>query len=235
VSAGRIVLDEDPSFPCCTWSAAAPSVRSALCLDAHRHEERDCGRAKNRTLAKVTSALLNVTRETDIVGWYLEDQLIGVIARKLGKQAEDGTERMLEKVKAAFIEALPAERFQSPYHSTSWKSGRKPDRPFRQYYAVSGSVTQRRIAQIGAPVKRSMDVIECSCSVLLSRFCRGVSCLNWPRVPCSSGKNAWASTAKSLRCSNSVRCLRLRCPIHEEYVSQFIAGQVDGANQGSEK
>src|SRR6266850_6056128 len=35
---------------------------------------------KTRTLEKITGTLCEVTRETDIIGWYLEDNLIGVIA-----------------------------------------------------------------------------------------------------------------------------------------------------------
>src|SRR5258708_38484527 len=32
---------------------------------------------KNGTIAKIASALTNATRETDILGWYLENNLIG--------------------------------------------------------------------------------------------------------------------------------------------------------------
>src|SRR5262245_59262154 len=37
------------------------------------------GRSARSTLGKITGALCSAVRETDIVGWYLEDQLIGVI------------------------------------------------------------------------------------------------------------------------------------------------------------
>src|SRR5712671_7415097 len=111
-SAGRIVLHED-------------AFVSMLYLERRRAERAhnrfvlmlvDMKRAigdgqKNRTLAKVTNALLSVTRETDIVGWYLEDHLIGVIGTEVGNAKPITVQsRMLEKVRASLIAALPAEK-----------------------------------------------------------------------------------------------------------------------------
>jgi hypothetical protein len=39
---------------------------------------------KNRTLGKIGVALTNSTRETDILGWYLENNLVGIIGTELG-------------------------------------------------------------------------------------------------------------------------------------------------------
>src|SRR5215467_768654 len=100
VSGGRIVLHED-------------AFMSMLYLERRRAERAqkrfvmmlvDVKRAigdgqKNRILAKVTNALLSVTRETDIVGWYLEDHLIGVIGTEVGNANPKTVQgRMLEKV-----------------------------------------------------------------------------------------------------------------------------------------
>ena len=87
---------------------------------------------KNRTLSKITNALLGVTRETDIVGWYLEDHLIGVIGTEVGKAKPKTVHtRMLEKVRAVFVEALPQEKVSQialSFHS-SRRSGKRVDRP----------------------------------------------------------------------------------------------------------
>src|ERR1700675_4285041 len=36
------------------------------------------------TLGNITRTLLDITRETDIIGWYLEDNLIGVLGTEIG-------------------------------------------------------------------------------------------------------------------------------------------------------
>src|SRR5271166_6206166 len=40
---------------------------------------------KIRTVEKITRALCSVTRETDIIGWYVYDHILGVIATEIGK------------------------------------------------------------------------------------------------------------------------------------------------------
>ena len=39
---------------------------------------------KTLTVQKITQTICEVTRETDLIGWYLKDQIIGVIATEIG-------------------------------------------------------------------------------------------------------------------------------------------------------
>src|SRR5215831_11734382 len=79
-TSGRIVLHED-AFVSMLYlerrRAERAHNRFVLTLVDVRTAIAD--NHKSRTLSKVTNALLSVTRETDIVGWYLEGHLIGVI------------------------------------------------------------------------------------------------------------------------------------------------------------
>jgi len=85
VSAGRIVLHED-AFVSMLYLERRRAERAlkpfVLMLVDVKNAIKDG--QKTLTLGKVTKALLSVTRETDIVGWYLEDQLIGVIGTEVG-------------------------------------------------------------------------------------------------------------------------------------------------------
>src|SRR5580765_8182193 len=112
VCGGRIVLHED-AFVSMLYlerrRAERAQKRFVLMLVDLKNTTADA--QKNHTLTKVTGALLSVTRETDIVGWYLEDHLIGVICTEVGNAKPKTVRgRMLEKVKTAFVEALPAEK-----------------------------------------------------------------------------------------------------------------------------
>src|ERR1700694_5933177 len=66
---------------------------------------------KNRTLGKIGVALTNSTRETDILGWYLENNLNGIIGTELGDSAPKVIhERLLEKLRAAFQHTVGKEK-----------------------------------------------------------------------------------------------------------------------------
>jgi len=76
-SAGRIVLHED-AFVSMLYleRRRAERAHNRFVLMLVDVKDAITDGQKNRTLSKVTNALLSVTRETDIVGWYLEDHLI---------------------------------------------------------------------------------------------------------------------------------------------------------------
>src|SRR4029077_13406526 len=86
VSDGRIVLHED-AFVAMLYlerrRAGRAQKRFLLMLIDIKGAIADG--QKNGTLGNVDGELLSETRETDIVGWYLEDHLMGVIYTKVGK------------------------------------------------------------------------------------------------------------------------------------------------------
>jgi lipopolysaccharide/colanic/teichoic acid biosynthesis glycosyltransferase len=244
VSAGRIVLHED-------------AFVSMLYLERRRAERAqkrfvlmllDVKRAigdghKNRTLAKVTNAILSVTRETDIVGWYLEDHLIGVIGTEVGKAKPKTVKgRMLEKVSAAFVEALPAESVSQitvSFHffpEESEEDGTDHSANITLYPDLSRKEESRKLA-LG--VKRAMDVAGSAAALLLLAPVFGAVALaikltsKGPVLFKQERLGQYGTKFTVLK----FRSMRSDCDarIHEEYVSQFIAGQVNGASNGGEK
>jgi hypothetical protein len=58
-------------------------------------------------MAAFGAALSETTRETDIVGWYLEDNLVGVIGTDLGAASDQVVrEKFMEKIQKVFEETL---------------------------------------------------------------------------------------------------------------------------------
>ncbi len=221
-SAGRIVLHED-------------AFVSMLYLERRR--------AENRTLSKATNALLSVTRETDIVGWYLEDHLIGVIGTEVGKAKPKTVQNiMLEKIRGAFVEALPQEKVSQisvsfHFFPEEWEGeGTDHAANITLYPDLSRKQETRKFA-LG--VKRSMDIIGSAAALLLLSPVFGAVALAIKmssRGPVLFKQERLGQYGKKFTVFK-FRSMRTDCDakIHEEYVSQFIAGQVHGAASDGEK
>jgi lipopolysaccharide/colanic/teichoic acid biosynthesis glycosyltransferase len=243
-SAGRIVLHED-AFVSMLYlerrRAERAQKRFVLMLVDTKSAISDG--QKNRTLAKLTGALLSVTRETDIVGWYLEDHLIGVICTEVGN-AKPKTVRgkMLEKVKTALVEALPAEKVSKMTVSFHFfpeegeESGTDHSANNILYPDLSRTEESRKFA-LG--IKRSMDIIGSAAAlVLLSPIFGAVSLAIklTSKGPVLFKQQRLAQYGKKFTLLK-FRSMRTDCDarIHEEYVIQFIGGQLQGSSQGGEK
>jgi lipopolysaccharide/colanic/teichoic acid biosynthesis glycosyltransferase len=241
VAAGRIILDED-------------AFVSMLYLERRRAERAhkpfvlilvDVKRAiadgqKNHTLSKVINALLSVTRETDIVGWYLEDNLIGVIGTEVGKAKPKIVQsRILEKVGSAFAEALPQEKVSQitvsfHFFPEEWKDGGTAN--IALYRDLSQKEESRSFA-LG--VKRSMDIVGSAAALLLLAPVFGAVALAIKissKGPVLFRQERLGQYGKKFTFLK-FRSMRTDCDakIHEDYVSQFIAGQVKGGVQDCEK
>jgi lipopolysaccharide/colanic/teichoic acid biosynthesis glycosyltransferase len=198
---------------------------------------------KNRILADVTDALLDVTRETDIVGWYLEDQLVGVICTEVGNAKPKTVQvRMLEKVKGRFAEVLPADMASKIsisfyfFPQEAEQSGTDHSSNIALYPDLLRKEESRKLA---LTIKRFMDVIGSAAALVLLAPVLAVVSLVIKLTSKGSvlfkqerlgqyGKKFMLLKFRSMRMDCDAR-------IHEEYVSQFIAGQVAAANQGNEK
>jgi lipopolysaccharide/colanic/teichoic acid biosynthesis glycosyltransferase len=244
VSAGRIVLHED-AFVSMLYlerrRAERAQKRFVLMLVDVKRVMGDG--QKNRMLAKVTNSLLSVTRETDIVGWYLEDHLIGVIGTEIGKAKTKTVQgKMLEKVRAAFIAALPAEKVSQITVSFHFfpeeleEGGTDHSANITLYPDLSRKEESRKFA-LG--IKRVMDVAGSAAALALLSPAFGAIALairmtsKGPVLFRQERLGQFGKTFTVLK----FRSMRTDCDerIHQEYVSQFIAGQVDGGTNGSEK
>jgi lipopolysaccharide/colanic/teichoic acid biosynthesis glycosyltransferase len=244
IFADRIVLNED-AFVSMLYLERRRAERAQKCFVLMLVDLKNtvAESQKTPTVTKVTGALLSVTRETDIVGWYLEDHLIGVICTEVGK-AEPRTvrDRMLEKVKKAFVEALPPEKVSKMTVSFHFfpeegeESGTDHSANITLYPDLSRQEESRKFA-LG--IKRSMDIIGSAAAlVLLSPLFGAVSVAIklTSKGPVLFKQERLAQYGKKFTLLK-FRSMRTDCDarIHEKFVTQFIAGQVDGSDQGSAK
>src|SRR5271163_491639 len=83
---GRIVLTEE-AFVSMVYLERRRAERAQkryalLLLDVKDALE---GTQKLRTIEKLTQTLCEITRETDIVGWHLQDEVLGIICTEIGR------------------------------------------------------------------------------------------------------------------------------------------------------
>jgi lipopolysaccharide/colanic/teichoic acid biosynthesis glycosyltransferase len=244
VSAGRIVLHED-AFVSMLYLERRRAERAlkpfVLMLVDVKNAIKDG--QKTLILGKVTNALLSVTRETDIVGWYLEGQLIGVIGTEVGNAKPKTVQsRMLEKVRTALVEALPAEKVSKISVSFHFFPEEQEDGStdhsanITLYPDLSRQEESRKFA---LAIKRSMDFVGSAAAlVLLAPVFAAVSLA----IKFTSKGPVLFKQERLGQYGRKFTVLKFRsmlsdcdARIHEEYVSQFIAGQVNGASQGSEQ
>jgi lipopolysaccharide/colanic/teichoic acid biosynthesis glycosyltransferase len=198
---------------------------------------------KSRTLSKITNALLGVTRETDIVGWYLEDHLIGVIGTEVGNAKPKAVQAgMLEKVRTALVEGLPQEKVSQIVLSFHFfpeeGEGNGTDRSanITLYPDLSRKEESRRFA-LG--VKRSMDIVGSAAALLLMSpvlAAVAVAIKFTSKGPVLFRQERLGQYGRKFTVLK-FRSMRTDCDpkIHQQYVEQFIAGKVEGEAQGGKK
>ena len=108
---------------------------------------------KNRTLGKIGVALTNSTRETDILGWYLENNLVGIIGTELGETSPAVIhERLLEKLRASFQHNGGQGKELEDFGFVSFFPGRTREKriePRSKRGFVSGHLSKRRFQEVG--------------------------------------------------------------------------------------
>lgn len=197
---------------------------------------------KNRTLAKISVALTNCMRETDILGWYLEDNLIGVIGTELGSASPKVVQqRLLEKARAAFGESLGKEKGSTisvsfHFFPDEYNDGKADHSANIALYPDLSRNEESKKFQLG--VKRAMDVAGSAAALLLFSpvyAAVAVAIKLTSKGPVVFKQERLGQYGKSFTVLK-FRTMRTDCDsrIHQEYVNQFISGQVNGeATDGS--
>jgi lipopolysaccharide/colanic/teichoic acid biosynthesis glycosyltransferase len=197
---------------------------------------------RNRTLSKITNALVRVTRETDILGWYLEDHLIGLIGTEIGEaKSKTVQSRMLEKVQSSLSQTLAPEKISQIAVSFHFfpedpnDGGSDHSANITLYPDLSRKEESRKF-ELG--VKRVMDVLGSAAAlaflspvfgmiaVLIKLTSKGPVLFRQERLG-QFGKKFTVLKFRSMRtnCDST---------IHQEYVSQFISGQVANSSNSDE-
>jgi lipopolysaccharide/colanic/teichoic acid biosynthesis glycosyltransferase len=196
-----------------------------------------------QTLARVSKALVRCTRETDVIGWYLEDSLMGVIGTEIGDAtAKVVQDRLLEKMRATFQEAIGLNKHTQitvsfhffPDECNDGDTDHSAD--IALYPDVSRKTDSHRFA-LG--IKRIMDVIgSAGALVLLSPLYAAIALAikltsNGPVLFRQPRLGQYGKSFTFLK----FRSMRTDCDsrIHEEYVSQFISGHASGNANGNSR
>jgi lipopolysaccharide/colanic/teichoic acid biosynthesis glycosyltransferase len=199
---------------------------------------------KSRTLGKIGIALTNSTRETDILGWYLEDNLIGVIGTELGETAPKIIhERLLEKLRAAFQHSVGKEKSSKisvSFHFFPEEYGKSDSNSVANVALYPDISRKEDSKKLAFGIKRAMDLFGSAAALLF--FSPALAAIALAIKLSSKGPvlfrqerlGQYGQTFTFLK----FRSMYTNCDakIHQDYVNQFIAGQVgesggDGAKQ----
>jgi lipopolysaccharide/colanic/teichoic acid biosynthesis glycosyltransferase len=196
---------------------------------------------RNRTLGNIGTALTNSTRETDILGWYLENNLIGVIGTELGETSPKVIhERLLEKLRAAFQNTVGKEKSSKisvSFHFFPEDHG-KSDSNASANVALYPDISRKEDSKkLAFGIKRAMDLfgsavamvcfspILAAIAIAIKLTSKGPILFRQERL------GQYGQTFTFLK----FRSMYTNCDakIHQEYVNQFISGQVSEAADGS--
>jgi len=193
---------------------------------------------KTLTVQKITQTICEVTRETDLIGWYLKDQIIGVIATEIGNTCSMEIRKIIsEKFRVAFLTALgqkKASQISISFHffPEEREDGELNHHPNNALYPDLFRTKATRKLALG--FKRAIDVAGSALALILLAPFLGLIALavkltsEGPVLYRQARLGHYGKKFKLLK----FRSMRKDCDsrIHQEYVSKFIAGQVAGHN-----
>ncbi len=194
---------------------------------------------KDRELSALVAALSEATRETDIIGWYLENSLFGVIGTELGNASNQVVqERFLSKIRKAFEATLGREKSAGISLSFHFfpEEYREEGGDHSANFTLYPELQKKQNTQRGAlALKRIIDIlgsatallvfapILAAIAVIIKFTSKGPVLFKQERLG-QYGKPFTVLKFRSMRTDCDTR-------IHQEYVSQFIAGKVGGKSE----
>jgi lipopolysaccharide/colanic/teichoic acid biosynthesis glycosyltransferase len=239
----RIVLNED-AFVSMLYLERRRAERAQKRYVLMLIDVKDALSAKLKlsTSEKITQTLCEITRETDIIGWYLQDNLIGVIGTDIGRaSSQEVRDTISAKFRRAFSEILgpeDASRIFVSFHffpeeRENGDSGNSTN--ITLYPDLSRTTASRKVA-LG--FKRAMDIVGSAFALISLSPLLGLIALaikTTSKGPVLFRQERLGQYGKRFMVLK-FRSMRTDCDsqIHREYVSRFIAGQVSNGNGNGE-
>jgi exopolysaccharide biosynthesis polyprenyl glycosylphosphotransferase len=198
------------------------------------------GHQKERNVSALASAISAATRETDIIGWHVQNSIIGVIGTELGKATDQVVQAtFLAKIRKVFEQTLGQSRSGSvslSFHFFPEQNGgedRDHSANFTLYPELQKKGSLRRSA---LAIKRCIDVLGSGALLLLFSpvfALIAIAIKLSSKGPVLFKQERLGQYGKSFTVLK-FRSMRTDCDssIHRQYVSQFIAGKVDGKSEG---
>lgn len=197
-----------------------------------------------RILREAVDVVVASKRETDLVGWYKQGAILGVIFTEVSSVGDvPVTDTLRTKIESAFVKHMGGERaariaislhlFPENWdkNSTGWVADSK------LYPDLNRKVSRKRLPLV---IKRAIDVVGSGALLLvLSPFLLAIMAL----IKLTSKGAVIFEQERLGQFGARFKCLKFRTmhsnndpKIHREYVQQFIAGK-DGLDksQGSDK
>src|SRR5579859_1281016 len=198
---------------------------------------------KERTVQALTKSLSESTRETDIIGWYSQHNLIGVIGTELGDAPNKIVqEKFLGRLRNVFEETLGWQRSSAisvSFHFFPEESGNGSEDHSANIKLYPEFQNRERARNFPLAIKRCIDVagsaaalfffspVFAAVALAVKLSSKGPVLFKQERL----GQHGKTFTVLKFR-SMSTDC---DAKIHQQYVEQFISGQVDGKSGNGEK
>jgi lipopolysaccharide/colanic/teichoic acid biosynthesis glycosyltransferase len=194
------------------------------------------GPHRERTLQSLLNALCEGTRETDIIGWYLDESLMGVLGTELGGASTQSIQdKFLSKLRTAFEKTLGLEKATGITVSFHFfpEEYEKDDTDHSANIALYPELQKRENGRrTSLAVKRCIDIVGSAAALLVFSPLFALISLgiklgsNGPVLFKQERLGQYGKPFTVLK----FRSMRTDCDvkIHQQYVEQFIAGQVDG-------
>jgi lipopolysaccharide/colanic/teichoic acid biosynthesis glycosyltransferase len=200
--------------------------------------------AAEQILTQAVDVVVATKRETDLVGWYRQGAILGIIFTEVSLEGEQPiTETLRAKIDTAFIKHLGRDRAARIAISThifpeNWdknSSGRVADSAL--YPDLNRKTSRKRLPLV---IKRVIDVVGSGALLLvLSPFLLVIMAL----IKLTSKGPVIFEQVRLGQFGARFKCLKFRTmytnndpKVHQEYVQQFIAGKggLDNSN-GADK
>jgi lipopolysaccharide/colanic/teichoic acid biosynthesis glycosyltransferase len=192
--------------------------------------------AKHCTSEEITRALCEIMRETDVIGWYVQDSLIGIIGVEIGQaSAQEVRKTLSEKLRRALLPIMGPE-VTSPifvsfhFFPEDCENGSSAD---SSSLALYPDLRRKGISQkLASGVKRTMDILGSTLALIVLSPLFGLIALTIKMT--STGPVLFRQERLGHYGEKftllKFRSMRTDCDsrIHQEYVRQFIAGRALG-------
>jgi exopolysaccharide biosynthesis polyprenyl glycosylphosphotransferase len=191
---------------------------------------------KDRMVQTLTKAISEATRETDIIGWYLENNLMGVIGTELGKATNEVVQkRFIEKLRRIFEATLGAEKCASISVSFHFfpeehvKGGEDHTANIKLYPEFKKRENANRVP---LAIKRFIDIVGSGAALVCLAPIFGAVALAIKlssKGPVLFRQERLGQHGKKFTVLK-FRSMQMDCDaaIHQQYVQQFITGQAGG-------
>jgi lipopolysaccharide/colanic/teichoic acid biosynthesis glycosyltransferase len=186
----------------------------------------------DRSVQKIAAGISKITRETDVIGWHVQKNVIGIIGTELGEAAQEVIqERFLEKMRGVFEEGFGKEQGATVSVSFHFypEDPSGEDNDHSANIALYPEMRQRKATRrFALALKRLIDIAGSAGALfVLAPIFATIAIV----IKLTSKGPVLFKQERLGQCGRKFKVLKFRSmytncdsKIHEAYVNQFIAG-----------